>query len=179
MGGGIARRAFDLVVSCFGPRDRCLTTGVPVRETMSHRLRRRFIGLVGIVLIAGFLNSCNKADELSGTWMLDEASTAQGDLGPIKQVENAPYISMNDGEINGNAGCNAFAGTYEVRASSAIVFEDVFMELKGCDPVSNAYDLLFGEVFGGEVDLRMDSDSMIWTAAGNELRFVRSSAEDN
>jgi heat shock protein HslJ len=111
--------------------------------------------------------------------MLDEASTAQGDLGPIKQVENAPYISMNDGEINGNAGCNAFAGTYEVRASSAIVFEDVFMELKGCDPVSNAYDLLFGEVFGGEVDLRMDSDSMIWTAAGNELRFVRSSAEDN
>lgn len=111
--------------------------------------------------------------------MLDEASSAQSDLGPIGQVEIAPFISMDDGNLNGNAGCNDFTGTYEVRGSKVIVFDDVWMEAKGCDPVSNAYDLLFGQLFGGEVELHTGSDSMIWTAAGSELRFVRSSVEDN
>lgn len=150
-----------------------------MRETMSHRLRRRSIGLVGIVLIAGSLTSCNGVGELSGSWTLDEASTAEGDLGPITQVETTPYVSMDEGELEGNAGCNDFAGSYELRGSSIITFADVWMELKGCDPVSDAYDRLFGEIFGSEIEVQTGSDWMTWSAEGSELRFVRSSAEDN
>ncbi len=147
-------------------------------RTMNHRPRRRFVASVGIVLIAGFLTSCDGVGDLSGTWTLDGASIAEGSLGPIAQVETTPYLSMDEGELNGNAGCNDFAGSYEVRGS-VITFDEVWMEAKGCDPISNAYDLFFGQIFGSEVEVQTGSDWMTWSSEDNELRFVPSTAEDS
>jgi heat shock protein HslJ len=144
---------------------------------MSDCLRRGSVGLVGIVLIAGFLTSCDGDGDVSGHWRLEEASSAERDLGSLQQVETTPNILMDEGEIYGNAGCNDFHGEYEVRGFSIITFVDVWMELKGCDPVSNAYDRLFGQIFVSEVEVQTGSDWMTWSADGYELRFVRSSAE--
>jgi heat shock protein HslJ len=131
------------------------------------------------MLIAGFSASCGGIGELGGSWRLEEASSAEEYLGSLQQVETTPNISMDEGAIHGNAGCNDFAGEYEIRGSSTITFVDVWIELQGCDPVSNAYDRLFGQIFGSEVEVQTGSDWMTWSAQGNELRFVRSSAEDN
>jgi len=132
---------------------------VPCHIPKRHRVRR-YVGLVGIVLIAGFLTSCDVDGDVSGHWRLEEASNTEGDLGSLQQVETAPNISLSEGEIQGNAGCNEFAGEYEVRGTSTITFVDVWMELKGCDPVSNAYDRLFSQLFGSEVTIQTGSDWM-------------------
>ncbi len=54
-------------------------------------------------------------------------------------------------------------------------FRDVFHELKGCDPASNAFDEVFDSFFESEVSVVTEGDRMIWTNDLGQMFFIRAS----
>lgn len=130
----------------------------------------RYVLLLILVLT---MNGCSSSDANQGSWNLDEVSPALS-AGQPTQAETLPSVSFDGSEVTGNSGCNNFSGHFTTD-DSMLEFRDVFHELKGCDPASNAFDEVFDSFFESEVSVVTEGDRMIWTNDLGQMFFIRAS----
>ena len=132
--------------------------------------RSRYVSLLVLVLA---MTSCSSSETIQGDWNLDEVSPALSSDQPA-QTETLPSVAFDGSEVIGNSGCNNFSGHFTV-SGSTLELRDIFHELKGCDPVSNAFDGVFDSFFETDVTFVIEGDRMIWTNDLGEMIFIRAS----
>jgi heat shock protein HslJ len=126
---------------------------------------------VVLLVVALVARDPASADDLQGTWILDDASMALLAGGAEVPAGVVATITFDDGQVGGSAGCNSFSGTYTVDGDELTISE-LAQTLIGCPPpldvIEQAYTAALGEVTAYQVS----GDSLVLTG-GAALSYIR------
>ena len=120
--------------------------------------------ILGLLMLSAFLlAACGPADPLDGTtWRLDSYGKA------ISLDEWNFTATFKEGEISGNALCNFYAATYEVRGNR-ITFDYLMITEEECTRQESDIIDYFYEAERFELE---DDQLRIYRADGDALIFV-------
>jgi len=134
-------------------------------------MKKMYAGFV-VLLVMVSLAACGGTDQsvdLEGSsWLL----VGYGGSAPIGMT--MPTLAFQDGQVSGNASCNSFGGSYEVKGDS-ISFGAMFMTEMFCmDPAGvmdqeSLYLQMLGSAERFEVS---DGQLVLFTASGDTLNFI-------
>ena len=134
-------------------------------------MKKMYAGFV-VLLVMVSLAACggtNQTVDLEGSsWLL----VAYGGSAPIGMT--MPTLAFQDGQVSGNASCNSFGGSYEVKGDSisfgAMFMTEMFcMEPEGVMDQESLYLQLLGSAERFEVS---DGQLVLFTATGETLNFI-------
>jgi heat shock protein HslJ len=127
---------------------------------MEIKMKRIF--LIAIVVLA--LAACSPAKpDLSGEWILVSYGDSFSPTSALPDVDTS--IKFENGQMNGNVGCNGFGGTYEL-SGDQITFSGIMSTMMYCEETSVQEQAVLG-VFSDSVKLpiQLNSDTLMITSA--------------
>jgi len=125
-----------------------------------------------ILLVMASLAACGGADQavdLEGTsWLL----VGYGGSVPIGMT--MPTLAFQDGQVSGNASCNSFGGSFEVKGDR-LSFGPMFMTEMFCMDPEGVMDQesLYLQMLGGVERFEINDGRLtLFTSSGETLNFV-------
>lgn len=115
--------------------------------------------------------------DIEGTWLY-ESYIENGESVDVEVDVNAseePYVTIEDGQLNGVAGCNGFSGDFTY-TDGELTPGEIFSELALCMPETlMGSELALHDVIssGAAVAVSIEGDTMRWQRGGEVLTFTR------
>jgi heat shock protein HslJ len=102
-------------------------------------------------------------------WTLN--SIAQGDVVDSTPIDKDIYIQFNDGQAQGNAGCNGFFGSYKIDGDT-LTLSEMGTTLMACDEEHSQREAEFHAALGAVTGFHIEWEQLILTdEAGNGRLF--------
>jgi heat shock protein HslJ len=125
-----------------------------------NKIVMTFIPLAIVVglIFSGCSSSANSA-ELSGTsWKLVSYGPANDQTQALSIIDTGITFGT-DGQVSGNAGCNSFSGSYEVK-SGKLVFGPIISTMMACPEPRMTQESTVLKVLSGTVDFDIAGDTL-------------------
>ena len=126
-----------------------------------------------VLLIVLFLSACRGNTPAShvGTWKLVSYGESANLTHPVPEVDTS--ITFNeDGNVNGNVGCNSFRGKYKV-SGEEIVFSEMFSTEMACEePLMNQESFVLTLLEGEATILYEESNGTLVILSVDEKRAI-------
>ena len=102
---------------------------------------------------------------IAGEWKLVSYGDAANPVSALPNVDTS--IKFENGQLNGNVGCNSFGGSYEMKGNT-ITFGAIMSTLMFCEATSNQEQSVIGTLSeGANLNVQMDGKTLkITSAAG-------------
>lgn len=149
----------------------------PVGASTKRALR----GGSAVLGLALLVTTCISVDfsssDIEGVWRYD-AFTVDGTTAPVMAGVNAtqaPWAEIDEGAITGSAGCNEYAGTYEM--AGEVLRSEIVVNAAWCGPEDGSLmeaELAFTRVVWADspVVVAIEGGRMTWTSGEGRLVFV-------
>ena len=119
--------------------------------------------LLALTVLALAACASTPAPNLSGAWTLVSYGDASNPTNALPGVDT--QIEFNNGQMNGNVGCNGFGGEYEQNGDT-LTFGPVMSTLMFCDATAAQEQGVLGLFIPEEtLTLHLDGDTLTITSA--------------
>jgi heat shock protein HslJ len=127
-------------------------------------MKKSHLLLTTLCMLAVILTACSAPrPDISGEWELVSYGDVANPTPALSGVDTS--IKFENGQINGNVGCNGFGGTYELQGDQ-ITFSGIMSTLMYCEETSTQEQGVLS-VFSDNLalQLRLNGDSLTITSA--------------
>lgn len=124
--------------------------------------------LTALFILATILTACSPAKlDINGDWKLVSYGDIADPTPALPGVDTS--IQFENGQMNGNVGCNGFGGTYELQGDK-ITFSGIMSTLMYCEETAMQEQGVLG-VFSDNVALQIqpDGNSLTITSADGAI----------
>lgn len=122
-------------------------------------MTKRILLAIGIFLLAACASTSTA--NLSGEWTLQSYGDASAPTPALPDVDTS--LKFEDGQLNGNVGCNGFGGGYELKGNS-LVFGPLLSTLMFCEGVAQQED--------GVLSVFKDGENLTVSVSGDQLTIT-------
>ena len=159
----------------------------PQADTPWFRRGPALAVLAALVVIAVglpvlLLNTDDRAPQVGaavkGTWQVT-SFTLEGEQQTVQSGVNAasvPWVTIRDGEVVGDAGCNGFGGPLTFNPDASALMMDVVMEAAFCGPEDGSLmqtDFAFEAVMWSEdLSIEVTGNEMVWSNGSDSITFT-------
>lgn len=129
-------------------------------------MKKNFILILISVLMLTACASQPPATPVTGTWLLVSYGPASDQLSTLPDL-NRSLIFDADGKINGNVGCNSFAGTYTLQGDQISFQQGVSTQLACVPDIIMQQEAFTLKILSNNPKFKVDGHSLtLWTDEG-------------